>query len=134
MIKKILPELVASQPQIGHAMKSTQTFHEGHKMHPVSSNYFNRHALQTKNIRVKTRKSIRKDAQQQHGQRQHFSLTSHSAYVATSTESDGVKIDGLAKKIITKHCEKKTFFKIITEEERWRNFLLTFSESTKIWC
>ena len=35
------------------------------------------------------------------------------------------------KKIITKNFENKpTFFKIITEERWWRNFLLTFLEST----
>ena len=35
------------------------------------------------------------------------------------------------KKIISKNFEKKTFFKIVTKERRWRNFSLTFSESTK---
>ena len=35
------------------------------------------------------------------------------------------------KKIITKNFEKKTFFKIITKGGRWRNFSLTFPESTK---
>ena len=38
----------------------------------------------------------------------------------------------LAKKKITKIFEKKpTFFKIVTGERWWRNFSLTFSESTK---
>lgn len=35
------------------------------------------------------------------------------------------------KKSLLKILKKKTFFKIITEERRWRNFSLTFSESTK---
>ena len=35
------------------------------------------------------------------------------------------------KKNITKIFEKKTFFIIITEKRRWRNFSITFSESTK---
>ena len=57
LIKKkgILPELVASQPQIGHDMKSTRAFHEGHKMHPVLSNYFNRHALQNQEHKSKAK-------------------------------------------------------------------------------
>ena len=72
MLKKILPELVASQPQIGHDMKSTRAFHEGHKMHPVSSDYFNRHALQNQEHKSKAKLEYTcKDAQ--HGQRQHSS-------------------------------------------------------------
>ena len=36
------------------------------------------------------------------------------------------------KKNVTKIFGKKpTFFKIVTEEERWRNFLFTFSEPPK---
>ena len=35
------------------------------------------------------------------------------------------------KKSLLKILKKKTFFKIITEGGRWRNFSLAFSESTK---
>ena len=42
------------------------------------------------------------------------------------------KILLVKKKNIPKIFEKKqTFFKIVTEERRWRNFSLTFLESTK---
>ena len=66
-----------------------------------------------------------------------FHYTSHSAYAATETELYAAKIDGLKillakkKKTLLKFLKKKTFFKIITEGGRWRNFSLTFSGSTK---
>ena len=71
--------------------------------------------------------------------------TSHSAYDATSTESNGVKIDGSKFYVDSKgkfprpsplstkkspFTPQRKIFLILWGEWRWRNFSLTFSEST----